>query len=314
MRRQRVWLEKLTEFLNTENQGVYTRAQIAELRRQKADEFQIPPSVSVSHLIKALEETGSLERETISQAAIETSPQRTRSSVAQENPHYKPFVRYLWGEASVYEVALSLRGGSYLSHATAIYFHGLTTQIPRTVYSNKEQSTKPESKGRLTQEAIDRAFKNYPRVSNYVFNFRGTNIVLLSGKNTDNLEVTDILGPETVSISNRQSFPTTKLERTLIDVTVRPTYGSGVFEVLSAYRGGYGRVSIPTLVATLRKLGYVYPYHQAVGFYLERAGYSPEQLQRLRNLGLDYDFYLGNRLADLQYDSSWRIHYPRGLE
>lgn len=34
--------------------------------------------------------------------------------------------RYLWGDASVFELALSLKNRSYFTHYTAAYLHGLT--------------------------------------------------------------------------------------------------------------------------------------------------------------------------------------------
>ena len=68
------------------------------------------------------------------------------------------------------------------------------------------------------------------------------------------------------------SIPTTNIERTLIDIAVRPVYSGGVFEVLKAYKMAKDKVSINKLAAYLKKIGYVYPYHQVVGFYLEKSG------------------------------------------
>ena len=61
----------------------------------------------------------------------------------------------------------------------------------------------------------------------------------------------------------------TNLERTLIDAAVRPVYAGGVFEVRKAYQLAKEKVSVNRLAALLQKLNYIYPYHQAIGFYLE---------------------------------------------
>ena len=63
----------------------------------------------------------------------------------------------------------------------------------------------------------------------------------------------------------------------------------------------------------LKKLDYVYPYHQAIGFYMERAGYKPAQLERLRSMGLDFDFYLTHGMREPEYSKEWRLYHPRGL-
>src|SRR5262249_15435865 len=66
--------------------------------------------------------------------------------------------RYVWKSPSIYSVALSLRKGAYLTHGSAVFLHGLTDEIPKTIYLNSEQSKKPTPAGHLTQEGIDRAF------------------------------------------------------------------------------------------------------------------------------------------------------------
>jgi len=218
-----------------------------------------------------------------------------------------PITRFVWGPVSMYALGASMRPGAYLSHASAVFLHGLSDQIPKTIYVNKEQSVKPAPAGQLTQEALNRAFANAQRSSTYVFEYEGYRFVLLSGKNTNRLEVSQLRDPQ------GEPVDATKLERTLIDITVRPAYAGGVFEVLKAYRAAKDRISVNTLVATLRQLGYVYPYHQAVGFYLWRAGLEPEKLQRLRDLGLNFDFYLAHKMGPTSYSPEWRIHFPEGL-
>jgi hypothetical protein len=66
-------------------------------------------------------------------------------------------------------------------------------------------------------------------------------------------------------------------------------------------------------LATLRTLDYVYPYHQSIGFLMERAGFGATKLKRLRELGSEFDFYLGYGLKDPVLDSSWRVFHPDGF-
>ena len=105
----------------------------------------------------------------------------------------------------------------------------------------------------------------------------------------------------------------TGLERTLIDLAVRPSYAGEVIQVLDAYRKAKNRVSIGTLLTTLKRLDYIYPYHQSIGFYLKKAGYAKSQYNRLKNIGLNYDFYLAYSLKDKDYDPEWRIFFPKSL-
>jgi predicted transcriptional regulator of viral defense system len=186
-----------------------------------------------------------------------------------------------------------------------MFVHDLIDQQPSVLYVNYEQSEKPKPTGELTQAGIDRAFRGKQRESTFAFHFRESRIVLLSGKNTNKLEAQEVSIPKvTVRV--------TSVERTLIDITVRPTYGEGVNQVLEAYRRAKGKVSIPRLLTTLKKLDYVYPYHQAIGFYLDRAGYS-DDLASLKRLGMELDFYLAHNMRDKERDQSWRIYHPKGM-
>jgi len=216
--------------------------------------------------------------------------------------------RYIWGNASAYAVGLSLRHHTYLTHSSAVFLHGLTDQIPKTVFVNYEQSAKPQSQGNLTQEGIDKAFSNHQRESKFWFEYEGFRLMLLSGKATGRLEVAP------VKSESGESLEVTKLERTLIDIAVRPVYAGGVFQVLEAYKQAKDQVSVNTLLATLKKLQYIYPYHQAIGFYMERAGYKESQWSKLLKLGTEFDFYLSHALPkDKEHDKRWRLFYPSGF-
>jgi predicted transcriptional regulator of viral defense system len=214
--------------------------------------------------------------------------------------------RYIWKEASPFEVALSLKRDAYLCHGTAVAIHGLNDQIPKRLHLNKEQSLKSGS-GELTQTGIDRAFANKQRETRLIYRFDETEVAVVWGKSTGNLEVIEMnYGGANLRV--------TSIERTLIDIAVRPAYAGGPLQVLAAYRGAMEKISVGVLVATLRKLEYVYPFHQAIGFYMERAGYPESKYTRLKELGLKFDFYLSYGVKDPEYVPNWRIYIPKGLQ
>jgi hypothetical protein len=219
---------------------------------------------------------------------------------------YPALLRYSWGEPSPYQLGLSARGEAYLSHGSAVFLHSLTDKFPKTVYINREQSAKPRPPS-LTQEALSRSFSAKQRRSNYIFEYGDWRFILLSGKSTGRLGVQQMKGPE------GEALECTCLERTLIDIVVRPAYAGGVYEVLEAFRTARTRMSTEKLKGLLKKLDYVYPYHQAIGFYMERAGYSRKLCGQLREFGLPYDFYLVNGMADVDYNDRWRLFYPKGF-
>jgi len=237
-----------------------------------------------------------------------TGEGRLSEAVFAFPPPYKREVRYVWGKVSLYEVALALKANSYFSHYTAMKFHGLTEQVPKTTYLNAEQSNASIATGPLTQGAIHTAFRRKARVSSNVAETKDFRVCIISGKNTGNLGVI-----EKAVVPEAGPLRFTNLERTLIDIAVRPVYAGGVFEVRKAYELAKDKVSVENLVRMLRKLAYTYPYHQAIGYYLERADYEPAQVELLHQLPREFDFYLTHQMSQTDYVKKWRLFVPKGF-
>jgi predicted transcriptional regulator of viral defense system len=274
-----------------ENQraNLFTRSGIGEILSQQREFWRVSESTSLNEFIRFL-----LEETNLKEARLQF-PSR------QE-------IRYVWGNASTSELVLSLKPDSYFSHYTAMFLHGLTEQIPNTIYLNHEQAPKPYRETSLDQISMDTAFQRPARVSRNIASYKDQKICILNGMYTGKLGVIDITGPDDERID------VTDVERTLIDATVRPVYSGGVFEVLNAYRMAKGTVSVNKLAAMLRRLNYTYPYHQAIGFYLERTGvYKDSSLALLRKFEIKYDFYLTHQIKQRAYSKAWRLYYPQGL-
>jgi predicted transcriptional regulator of viral defense system len=183
--------------------------------------------------------------------------------------------------------------------------HDLTEQVPKAVYFNVEQARRGGG-GQLVQARIDNAFRGKPRETSNVAAFRNQRIHLLNGQNTARLAVVDL------AMFDSWTVRVTSIERTLIDATVRPNYSGGVFEVAKAFRLAHGRFSVNRLVAVLRNLDFTYPYHQAIGYYLERASlYKDSQIELLRQFPKNFDFYLDYGMKSPVYDARWRLFLPQ---
>lgn len=104
------------------------------------------------------------------------------------------------------------------------------------------------------------------------------------------------------------------IERTLIDITVRPLYAGGVPAVLRAFTLARNRASISKLISLLNTLDYTYPYHQSIGFYLQHSGYTETDQLLARTKGVQFDFYLCHALKNPAFDPEWRVYFPRTLK
>lgn len=272
-----------------------------------AYEVKIFTRTDIEQIFSENRESWGLNKKTSVKSFIDFMGSNGLSEVRFEFPSRKE-TRYLWGDVSPFELAQSLKPNAYLTHRGAMVIHGLTADLPDVIYLNQEQTKQHPRSNTLTQEGIDRAFQNKQRLSNEVATHGGLTVCVVHGQKTAGLGVVEVEG------QNGERLRVTDVERTLIDITVRPAYAGGASAVLEAYRRARGKVSVSKLVETLREMNYVYPYHQAVGFYLDRAGvYEESELRLLEEIPMEFDFYLENRVEDPGYSERWRVHYPKGL-
>ncbi|MBW8467874.1 MAG: hypothetical protein K0M67_06400 [Thiobacillus sp.] len=225
-------------------------------------------------------------------------------------PH-QPETLYVWGELPTMELLLHLKPRSYYSHYTAMRLHGLTEQVPKVLYLSHERASDTQWNTSLTQSAIDEAFLQPARVSNNYADFKNWQVLLINSANTGELGVLD--HEAQLSSESRVKVRATNIERTLIDAAVRPAYCGGVFEVAKAFELAKDVVSVNAMGAMLGKLRYTYPYHQAIGFYLERAGYRASTLDLMRRFPMEFDFYLTHEMSATRYVQAWRLHVPEGF-
>lgn len=272
-------------FFRDGTRKVYSKELLSEVLEQKRTLWNLPLSMYTDKFIERL-----LNSEIVSKREIIFSGTYLKKE------------RYLISDASVFQVALSLVNKSYLSHYTAVYLHGLTNQIPKTIYISFEQSKKNNVDRELEQSAIDSAFSRPQRKSSTTTIYEGYTFLLHNGMYSNRSGVFSL-----------NDLPVTNIERTLIDIAVRPGYAGGVDSVLDIYRRAIDKISINKLIATLDKLNFIYPYHQTIGFYLQKAGFNDDKLEVLRQKKILFDFYLTYEISEKEYNTTWKIYHPKGM-
>lgn len=276
---------RIKAFFRDGTRKVYSKEQLSEVLKQNKTLWNLPFSMYTDKFIERL-----LNSEILSKREIIFSGTYLKKE------------RYLTSDATVFQVALSLVNKSYLSHYTAVYLHGLTNQIPKTIYISFEQSKKNNVDRKLEQSAIDFAFSKPQRKSGTTTIYEGYTLLLHNGMFSNRSGV--------FSLNDLQ---VTNIERTLIDIAVRPSYAGGVYSVLDIYRRAIDKISINKLMATLDKLNFIYPYYQTIGFYLQKAGLSDDKLEVLRQKKMLFDFYLTYEIGEKEYNNTWQIYHPKGM-
>ncbi len=206
------------------------------------------------------------------------------------------------------DVGLAIKKGGYLSYYTSLQIHELTLQIPKTIYVSydKGYTSKRTTEIILQQENVDKAFSKEQRQSSDIYKSEmsdGVRYLFLQKKHLS----------ENIGVITINEKKVTDIERTLIDISVRPSYSGGVFEVLTAFESAKDRLNLEKLNTYLNELNYIYPYHQLIGFYLEKVGYKKSELTLFSDKITSINFYLTYNLSKKRLDDFWNIYYPIGF-
>jgi hypothetical protein len=200
---------EINDFFEKSQIQIYTFTELTVLFELHRNHWNLPKTMTIKKFIYEL-----LEKTKMKSTKMQFPSNR--------------FVRYVWGEnANLYSIAATLHKKAYYSHLAAMYLHGLIDTQPKEIFINVEQRERPQNSMELTQTGIDKAFRNHARVTANKAMVDGHTINLLNGKQTANLGVIQ------KEISDIGTFFLTNIERTLIDIAVRPVYSGGVKEVLN---------------------------------------------------------------------------------
>ena len=210
----------------------------------------------------------------------------------------------------VLEIATLILPKSYISYFSAMFFYNLTEQLPKKLFLSIERKSHaiPQE---LQQENIDKALCKKGRLPKVVMQILGYDIYLINAKEANRA------GIKTVRMFNK-NYRITTLDRTLIDIVVRAEISGGMQEVIGAYQQAIEEykkdISINKIIFLLKKLEYIYPYHQVIAYLLHRNGIDISKIKK--EFEFKYDFYLtrgeiNSKRDDLIYDSEFRIFVPK---
>lgn len=286
--------------------NVLNRTSIISILHNLKEHHNIPERTSISHFLRYTIEILNMFEE------VKILDERNDKLITRYVANYI--------DVSPYEVALSLLSNSFLSHYSALYLHDLTLNIPKDIYINREQSIKPVNKenAQLTQGRVDYAFSKPMRSTNTVYSFklRGQRykVHVLNSKNTKN---TGIIKKQAIGFSTKVKV--TDINRTLIDVTVRPAYSGGASEVLNAYHRAKDTLNTKVMYDYLLKFNYIYPYEKAILFYLKLNKANKMELEPFRKMlsedkNKKINFYLDYQIVGKKLDENIGIWYPAELD
>jgi hypothetical protein len=283
--------QSIKNYLYSDNLKAYTTFDLTKIFQDKRDEWNIADYRNQYHFMKYLEDSNILKNIKL----------KHQSSAVIKQIYEEP-------DATLFNIALTIKKDGYLSNYTAMQIHQLTLQIPKSIYvSYGKGHSYPIDRNdiKLEQSSIDLAFSKAQRITSesYKSELDNTRFYFIQKAYIE----------QNVGITFQNGYYHTDLERTLIDIAIRPAYSGGVFEVLEAFEIARDIVDIEKINEYLEKLNYIYPYHQLIGFYMDKAGYNKKIIDDIFLKNIVYNFYLTYNMSNKEFDTKWKIYFPKGF-
>lgn len=218
-------------------------------------------------------------------------------------------------EANPLEIAVAFHPKSYLCYQTALFWNGLTEQVPRTFYIAQERpgtSSKTAAPKRFDEFELRDAFVKSPKEHPNVAVFGDYRFVFLARAYTGNAGVES---RQILFQGKKVPVLITGLKRTLLDCISAPENAGGISDIVDAIKRSADKIEISALIDLYSQLELKYPHWQRVGLLLERAGALRLAKKWRAHFGSPKNkFYLGKgyRLG-WELDEPWSVYYPPGF-
>lgn len=213
-----------------------------------------------------------------------------------------------------YEVALALVPNAYFCFGTAAYLNGLSNQIPKNLYVGKDRHTKKKRGGDIDFDEfdlIDQFMKPYRETNKFCL-YKDSRITIVERDIETNFGV---LKNQLELLGKKTDIVLTDIERTLIDISVRPDRSGGVLRVLDCFEKAKSKFKIEKLINHYKYYNFAYPYWQRIGFYMDICGYEKFSNIWRDAFGPAEVMFFSDRLykSDWLIDDKWKVAFPQGL-
>ena len=283
--------QSIKNYLYSDDLKAYTSFDLTKIFKEKRNEWNIADYRNHYHFLKFLADSNILKNIKL----------QHQSSAVIKQIYEEP-------DATLFNIALTIKKDGYLSNYTAMQIHQLTLQIPKSIYVSYGKGHSHSFNRNdivLEQNSIDLAFSKPQRITSESYK----SVI----DNTRFYFIQKSYIEQNVGIIFKDGYYYTDLERTLIDIAIRPAYSGGVFEVLEAFEIARDIVDIEKVNEYLVKLNYIYPYHQLIGFYMDKAGYNKKIIDNNFLKNIVNNFYLTYNMSNKQFDTKWKIYFPKGF-
>ena len=209
-------------------------------------------------------------------------------------------VRYtLEKNFNIYQFSKTLEKKSFFSMSTALNILNLTNERSDFVFVSKERATRLEFDSKtIKQENIDNAFSKKPRRTTAHNKIKEYSIVMLESNNTNEYEVI-----------NYNGYRVSSVNRVFVEAISNIQYFKNPDFLLKIFKEIKKELNLKKIYDVITNFGFIYPYYQLAGFYLERIGFKKDELVHFYNKRSNLNFYTHKNQLNYDYNEYWKIYF-----
>ena len=198
-----------------------------------------------------------------------------------------------------FEFANTLYRNGFFPMTSSLNIQGLTNFRDDFIFVSTERKERVEfAQKQIKQESIDAAFSKKPRRTKAFDKLQGYNFVMLESNNTHSYEIIEYNGMKVSSVN-----------RAFVEIISNIHYFKSPKDVIEMFKAINLKLDIKKILKVIDMFGFVYPYYQLAGYYLEQIGFSKAELAEFNDKKSHLRFYTVKNKESYQFDEYWNIYY-----
>jgi hypothetical protein len=106
-----------------------------------------------------------------------------------------------------------------------------------------------------------------------------------------------------------KKHPVSSINRAFIEMIINVQYFRNSLEIIDTFIPLKEKLDIDEVFDIVEEFDLIYPYFQCVGYYLERIGFTKDELTAFKDEVSELKFYTDKNQDTYKLDEYWNMHY-----
>ena len=106
-----------------------------------------------------------------------------------------------------------------------------------------------------------------------------------------------------------KKWPVSSINRALVEMIINVQYFRTSLEIIQTFIPLKTKINIKEVFKIVKVFDLIYPYFQCVGYYLEKIGFTKDELVNFKNKVSELKFYTDKHQEKYKFDNYWNMFH-----